>query len=218
MTVKCSFDATKNKHDCFREIDCIEKLCKKLKDHAMEFIIYVKKEIIPLTDKEHKSYGKKNACQICKKEFCFNENEKNKFKLYQKISDHFHYTGKFRGAAHSICNLKFKVPKEIPVVLHNSLTYDCHFTELAKIFKGQFECLEENTEKYITFSVPVKKEHGNRKTTTQKLKFFDSYRFMQSKLSDLVDNLSGIYIKECKSCMERKDNQIRMWFYQVQKY
>ena len=84
MTVKCSFDATtKNKHDCFREIDCSEKLCKKLKGHAMELIIYVKKEMIPLTDKENKSYGKKNVCYICKKEFCFDENEKNKFKLYQ---------------------------------------------------------------------------------------------------------------------------------------
>ena len=210
----------KNKHDCFREIDCIEKLCKKLKGHAMELIIYVKKEMIPLTDKENKSYGKKNVCYICKKEFCFDENEKNKFKLYQKVSDHFYYTGKFRGAAHSICNWKYKVLKEIPVVIHNCLTYDFYFiiTGLAKIFKGQFECLGENTEKYITFSVPVKKEHGNRKTTTQKLKFIDSYRFMQRKLSDLVDNLSGIYIKECKSCMERKDNQIRMWFYRVQKY
>ena len=39
---------------------------------------------------------------------------------------------------------------------------------------------------------------------TYKIKFIDSYRFMQSKLSDLVDNLSGIYNKECKSCMERK--------------
>ena len=68
----------------------------------MELIIYVKKEMIPLTDKENKSYGKKNVCYICKKEFCFDENEKNKFKLYQKLSDHFHYTGKFRGADHSI--------------------------------------------------------------------------------------------------------------------
>ena len=38
---------------------------------------------------------------------------------YQKVRDHCHYIGKYRGAAHNICNLKFKVPNEIPVVFHN---------------------------------------------------------------------------------------------------
>ena len=69
---------------------------------------------------------------------------------------------------------------------------------------GQFECLRENREKYITFSVPIKKEHDNGKTTTYKIRFIDSYRYMQSKLSDLVDNLSEINSKECRSCMEKK--------------
>ena len=68
----------------------------------------------------------------------------------------------------------------------------------AKEFKGQFEYLGENTEKYVTFSVPMKEELDNRKTRTYQLKFIDSYRFMQSKLSDLVDNLSGIFNKEYK--------------------
>ena len=65
----------------------------------------------------------------------------------------------------------------------------------------------ENTEKYITFSVPIKKEHDNGKTSTYKLKFIYSYRFMQSKLWDLVDSLSGIFNNECKSFMERKKNK-----------
>ena len=83
---------------------------------------------------------------------------------------------------------------------HNA-SYDHHFIikQLAKIFKGQFECLGENTEKYITFSVPIK-EDDNSKKITYKLKFIDSYRFMQSKLSDLVDNLSEINKKECPKC------------------
>ena len=63
---------------------------------------------------------------------------------------------------------------------------------MAKEVKGYFECLGENTEKYITFSVPIKKVLGNDKTVTYKLKFIDSYRFMQDSLSNLVDNLSGI--------------------------
>ena len=44
---------------------------------------------------------------------------KKKNKLYQRDRDHCHYTGKFRGAAHSICNLRYKVPKIIPIVSHN---------------------------------------------------------------------------------------------------
>ena len=64
--------------------------------------------------------------------------------------------------------------------------------------------LRRKTGKYITFSVPIKKEHGNGKTTTYKLRFIDSYRFMQSKLSDLIDNVSGINNKEWKSYVERK--------------
>ena len=74
--------------------------------------------------------------------------------------DHSHFTGKYRSAAHSICNLRFNVPNEIAVVFHNGLNYDYHFIikELANEFKGQFECFGENTEKYKTFSVPIEKE------------------------------------------------------------
>ena len=66
---------------------------------------------------------------------------------------------KFRAAAHSICNLRYKIPKEIPVVFQNGSTYDYHFivNQLAKEFDGQLECFGENTEKYITFSAPIKK-------------------------------------------------------------
>ena len=93
-------------------------------------------------------------------------------------------------------------------MFHNGSTYDYHLIikKLAKEFEGQFECLGENTEKYITFSVPIKKEHDNGKISTYKLKFIDSYRFMQSKLLDLVDNLYGVYDKECRKFKERKKN------------
>ena len=82
--------------------------------------------------------------------------------------------------------------------------------QLARDFYGYFECTGENTEKYITFSVPIKKVLDNDndnnndndkdkdknknkvKTVTYRLKFIDSYRFMQDSLSNLVDNLSGI--------------------------
>ena len=167
--------------------------------------------MMPLIDNENKYYEEQKKCQICQKEFFYNKNEKMKFKLYKKVRDHCHYTGKFRGAAHSICNLNYKVPQEIPVKIHNGSVYDCHFTikELAEKFQGQFECLGENTEKYITFSVPIKKEHDNNngETITYKVKFINTSRFMQSKLSNLVDNLSEINNKHCKTCTEKKLNQ-----------
>ena len=83
----------------------------------------------------------------------------NDSKKYHKVRCHCHNTGKYRGAAHSICNLRYKTPKEIPIVFHNGSTYDYHFiiNQLAKEFDGQLECLGKNTEKYITFSVPIKK-------------------------------------------------------------
>ena len=126
--------------------------------------------------------------------------------MQKKVRDHCHFTGKFRGAAHSICNLNYKVPQEIPVKIHNGSKYDYHFLieELTEEFKGEFECLGENTEKYISFSVPVKKEHDNNKAITYKIKFVDTCRFMPSKLSNLVDNLSEYNNKDCKTCIERK--------------
>ena len=67
--------------------------------------------------------------------------------------------GKFRGAAHNICNLRYKIPKEIHIVFHNGSSYDYHFIikQLEIEFKGEFECFGANNEKYITFSVRIKK-------------------------------------------------------------
>ena len=100
--------------------------------------------------------------------------------------------------------MRYKVPKEIPVVFHSGSTYDYHFiiNELVKEFKGNFECLGENTEIYITFSVLIKKKIENKDLQiTYKIKFIDSYRFMSSSLSKLVDNLSeGIHNNKCLDC------------------
>ena len=207
----------------------MEMFCQDLKDEAMKIINYEKKEMIPLTDEEKETHENQKICYICEQEFCTDENNKKEFKLKQKVRDHCHYTGKYRGAAHSNCNLNYKIPKEIPVVFHNGSTYDYHFIikQLVKEFKGYFECLGENTEKYITFSVPIKKVLDNDngsdndndsdsdkdndndknkdkdtkkvKTITCRLKFIDSYRFMQDSLSNLVDNLSEINNKRSEN-------------------
>ena len=176
----------------------MKKFSKDLREHATKIINYEKKKIIPLTTEEKLYHNEQEICYICKKEF----DEKN-----YKVRDHCRYTGKYRGAAHNICNLIYKIPKEIPVVFHNGSTYNYNFImkELVKEFDGNFECLGENIEKCITFSVLIKKKIENKNIEiTYKIKFIDSYRFMS--LSKLIDNLSeGIHnnkCADCKSCLD----------------
>ena len=138
----CSFDTTKNKLDYYRGKNCMKNFCLNLKEHATKIINYGKTEMKLLTKEEEKMHNKQKVCYICKKKFSTNED----YKKYFKVKDHCHYTGKYRGAAHDICNLRYKIPKEIPDVFHNGSTCDYHFIikELAEEFEGQFECLGEN--------------------------------------------------------------------------
>ena len=159
--------------------------------------------MIPLTHEENNFYNEQEVSYICKEKFCTYKNDKN-YISKRKVKDHCHYTGKFRGAAHSKCNLNYKVPKEIPIIIHNA-SFNTHFIleQLAKEFKVELNCIGGNMEKYITFSVPIKKECDNG-TVTYKLKFIDSLRFMPTSLSELVDNTSGMFNSiECKSCIEK---------------
>ena len=119
-------------------------------------------------------------------------------------------------------------------MFHNGSTYDYHFIikELAEEFEGEFECLGENTEKYITFPVPIKKEitkkdkNGNDKITkmSYKIKFIDSYRFISTSLPNLVSNLSeGLQNDrciDCKSCLDymtTKDEQLIFRYFSCKK-
>ena len=79
----------------------MEMFCKDLGNLAIKIINYEKKEMIPLTNEETESYEKQKFCYICKKKF-------STYKKYRKVRDHCHYTRKFRGAAHNICNLRYK--------------------------------------------------------------------------------------------------------------
>ena len=85
------------------------------------------------------------------------------------------------------------------MVFHNGSAYHYHFIikELAKKCEGQFEYFVENT-------VPIKKVLGNSKSIKYKLMCIDSFRFMSTLLSNLVDNLFGMYSKDCKGFKERK--------------
>ena len=162
---------------------------------------YEQAKIIAPTNKERKAHRDQKVCYICRKAFSSDDDK------YYKIKDNCYYTGRYLGTAHVVCSKKCKI-KEIPVVFHNGSTYDYHFVikELAKKFKGKFECLGENTEKYITFSVPIEKEGDDGKPIVYKIKFIGSFRFVSTSLSSLVDSLSGglrnIKYKDCSSFLD----------------
>ena len=81
-----------------------------------------------MKSKKYVIYAKKNFVMI---------------KKIKKVRDDCHYTGKFRGAAHRECRLRYKIPKEIPEVFHNDSAYDYHFIikQLTEEFEGEFKCL-----------------------------------------------------------------------------
>ena len=141
------------------------------------------------------------------------ENKFLKDKKYFKVTDYCRYAGKYRGAAHSICNLKYSLPKQISIDFHDWSNYDYHFIikDLAEELKKQFSCLGENTENYITFIVPIEKEVTRIEKNGEEItkKYFTYYNlliqlnkwqilFMASSLPTLVNNLSELSQKLSK--------------------
>ena len=122
-----------------------EKVLYRTKEHATKMINYEKKEMIPLTKKEEKNHNKQKVCHICRKELNKDDNNKK----YHKVRDRCHYTRKYRGAAHDICNLRYKTSKGIPVVFHNGSTYDYHF--IIKNLAEEFEDLQI----YMNFAMEI---------------------------------------------------------------
>ena len=120
-----------------------------------------------------------------------------KDKKDRQFRDHYYYTGEYRGAAHSICNLKYSVHVLMIMILSAE--------ELKKT--KQFSCLGENPEKYITFTVPKEKDDAridkNGEEITKNIpcifQFVNSARFMASSLLNLVNNFSeGVHRIKCK--------------------
>ena len=109
-----------------------------------------------LTNEKQELHQNTKLCHI------FKENFEDKYANEKciKVRDHCYYAGEYRCATHSICNLKYTIPKEITMMFRNGLNYDSIILsffyhsikkQLEKVFKGQFLCLGGNTEKCITF-------------------------------------------------------------------
>ena len=102
----------------------------------------------------------------------------------------------YRGAAHSCCNLQYKIPNYIPVVFHNLAGYDAYLfiRELAK-YTTDIGVIAKNTEDYISFSIKIEVDRyvdklGNEKVKEIELRFIDNIKFMSSSLDSLVNNLA----------------------------
>ena len=132
------------KQTYYRGDDAISRFCKEIRAIAYEKISFYKRQMIELTLEERKEYKDATYCHIYKKVF----GDKKK---HRKVRDHDHYTGKYRGATHSICNLRYSAPKDIPVLFHNGTNYDFNLiiTELAEEFRSELQCIPVNTNRYI---------------------------------------------------------------------
>ena len=138
-----------------------------------------------ITTEEEEQFKQASDCWICHK----------KLNLEDRVRDHCHYTGRYRGAAHNICNLKYSKPNNISVFFHNLTGYDSHLIiKKLNATTGAIDCIPNNEEKYISFSKTIKTgEYTNKKGETKnkyfKIVFKDSLKFMASSLEALVNNL-----------------------------
>ena len=138
-----------------------------------------------ITKEEEEEFKQASDCWICKK----------KLNLEDRVRDHCHFTGRYRGAAHNKCNLKYSKPNNISVFFHNLTGYDSHlFIKKLDASTGNIECIPNNEEKYISFSKTIKTgEYKNKKGETKdknfKIVFKDSMKFLLSSIEALVNNL-----------------------------
>ena len=171
----------------YRGKDCIETFYTYIKGEAHRlYHMFPELPMDPLTKKQWKKYKKATKCLICYKPFTLKD---------PKVRDHCHYTGLYRGPAHSLCNLRYKIPSYIPVVFHNLSGYDAHlFIRELGGHASDMEVTAKNKEDYISFliKVPVDSyidKNGEEKDKLIELRFIDSFKFMSSSLDSLTKNL-----------------------------
>ena len=142
-------------------------------------------EPMKITEEEQEQFNKASNCWICGK----------LLNIEDRVRDHCHFTGRYRGAAHNICNLKYSKPNNISVFFHNLTGYDSHlFIKKLNTTMGNIDCIPNNEENYISFSKTIKtgeykNKNGETKNKYFKIVFKDSLKFMASSLEALVNNL-----------------------------
>ncbi|XP_072389463.1 uncharacterized protein [Diabrotica undecimpunctata] len=184
--VKCYFDDSLSQLIIYRGDNVVEKFIQKLEEKV--YTIYHKylKHIKPmnkLTPEEELQFFTSKCCHICDKPFDINE---------IKVRDHSHLTGLFSGAPHNACNLNYKLPKFIPVFMHNLTNYDSHLfiTKLAQN-NEKIDVIAQTKEKYISFTKLLLVDRGDlERNIYLKLRFVDSFRFLPHSLDNLSKTLN----------------------------
>ncbi|XP_048588381.1 uncharacterized protein LOC116601844 [Nematostella vectensis] len=139
---------------------------------------------VEMTREDEMNYDNATHCHICGGELG-----------EDKVLDHCHLTGKYRGAAHNACNLRFRAPKFFPVLFHNLSGYDSHlFVKNLGTSEGKINCIPNNEEKYISFTKQVvvdrfTNKEGKQVDVKRDIRFIDSFKFMSASLDSLVKNL-----------------------------
>ena len=143
----------KSKQTYHRGTSTVETFCNEVHEIARDLITIKRKPLEKLSNKQQIVHDNAENCYICKKVFGNN-------KKHRKVRDHDHYTGKYRGAAHTICNLRYTTQVDIPVFFDNGTNYDFNLimTELAKEFRSEMKCIPLNINKYTSFSITIAKE------------------------------------------------------------
>ena len=167
------------------DYDAMDTFINWLESDVKEIANLENKDMI-FTPENEKEFINASNCWLCG-EYMGND----------RVRDHCHFTGKFRGAACNSCNLKLKKQNNISVFFHNLAGYDSHLF-IKKLGtpeeKENIDCIPSNEEKYISFSKTIitgqyKNKQGETKDKTFKIIFKDSLKFMLSSLGALVNNL-----------------------------
>ena len=164
--------------------DAAQKFVEMLEED-IKIIANIPEKKMIFGKEEKERFGKETKCWMCNEEF----DEDVKFR------DHCHFTGRYRGAAHNSCNLKYRKPNFTPVTFHNLSGYDSHlFIKNLGISTGNIDCIPNNEERYISFTKKIQvgsytSKKGETKPLHHQIRFIDSFKFMATSLDNLVNNL-----------------------------
>ena len=163
-----------------------------LEDDPKE-VYEILKTVVPIkiSDQEEESFKNAVECYACGLDL-----------KDDRVRDHCHLTGKYRGTAHSKCNLRMRTPTFVPVLFHNLEGYDFHL--FVKSLGGQIGCIPKTDEKYISFSKYI--GMGEEGKETLEIRFLDSIKFTLKSLDDLVKGLGPNQFKSLEK--EMGDNEL----------
>lgn len=172
----CSIDPSYNKCVSYRGKDCVEKFVSAISQDAREvFDILSRNTPIKFDENNADDFRTASVCYICDKPL-----------FGDKVKDHCHLTGRYRGAAHNYCNLKSKVPNFLPVFFHNLAGYDCHlFIKALGETNGHIKIIPKTKENYISFTKFI--QISDDKFFA--LRFVDTFKFLGTGLDKLVDSM-----------------------------